>query len=255
VSLRPDLQKWYSVFLTKQEAAHAFRTGFVSVRLSDTFDSCTNSVVDAIECYACKFTMISSWMPCFVQSLVPRPSKSEAGDGYATPLSRMPSISLRLKVLAEMGSTIRPLKQLDKSQDGLLRRVLSDAVVAYNADISDSIDKILGAMNWDEDVQDAFRDSAVLDGCNRFLDQCQVLLKPNFIHSNWYQVDSPLRSCLTAASKVVASRPLEYRAFFGNGSTLGDSSSRALMECFKSSDASLTMIPDLVDLCRTCLVE
>lgn len=251
MSLRPDLQQWYSFFLTKQETAQAFRTGFVAIRLSDTFDSCTNSVVDAIECYAIKATAISSWLPCSVQSVVPSPSETEEIDGGP---SLTPSLSLSLEALAEIGSTLRPLKPLGESQVGLLRRLVTDAVVAYSPTISDSVDAILGALNWDGDAQDAFRDNAILDGCHRFLQKCHELLGTPLNHSNWHQVSPPLQCCLLAASKVVANRPLEYRAYFGNGSTLGDTSSRALVECFKLSDASLTMIPDLVDLCCTCIV-
>jgi hypothetical protein len=250
LSLRPDLQQWYSIFLTKQETAQVFRTGFVTIRLSETFDSCTNSVVDAIECYAINLSAISSWLPCSVQSVAPYPSETEDIDGGP---SLMPSLSLSLEALGEIGSTLRPLKPLGESQVGLLRRLVTDAVVAYNPDISDSIDAILGALNWDDDAQDAFRDNAILDGCHRFLQKFQELLGTPLKHSNWHQVSSPLRCCLIAASKVVANRPLEYRAYFGNGATFGDTSSRALVGCFKLSDASLTMIPDLVDLCCTCV--
>lgn len=249
--LQPDLQQWYTVFLTQQEATQAFRIGFVTIRLSDTFDSCTNSVVDAIECYACKLTMISCWIPGAVQSVASRPAKDEQGKAGSSTQPLTPSLSFCLEVLAELASILRPLKPLDESQIGLLRRLLSDTVVVYNAAMSDSIDAILSALHWDEDAQDEFRDAAVLDGCNRVLDRCREMLKPTVVHSNWHRVSSPLRCCLKAASKVVAMRPLEYRAFFGNRSTLGDVSSGALVECFKSSDASLAMLPDLVDLCRT----
>lgn len=254
MSLRPDLQQWYSVFLTKQEAARAVRTGFVLIRLSDTFDSCTNSVVDAIECYACKLAEISSWIPYSVQSVVPCPPKTDAVDVRESPPSTKPSRELSLEALAELGSTLRPLKPLDEPHVVLLRRLVSDAAVVYSSAISDIIDAILGALNWDDDAQEAFRDNAILNGCNRFLVQCPTLLQPPLIHSNWYQVSSPLRCCLMAASAVVASRPLEYRTFFGNGSTLGDAASQALVDGFKSSDASLALIPDLVNLCRTCVM-
>jgi hypothetical protein len=250
--LVPGVSKWYVVFLSQQEIAQAFRNGFVSIRVSEAFDGSKSSILDALECYACGYSSLSSWMPRALQSVVSSTTKQESYPSHAGDTGLKKCLSSNINALSSVASLLRPLKTLSSSDADVFRQLVSDAAVAFSDELFLSIGSVLEALGWEDETRDLLRDRAVLDGCSAFLHSCQEKLKSPHLLRNWQRYHLPLESCLKAASKVVATRPLNYLTRYGTGLTVGAKASQVLVGCFEKSDASLRVMPYLVELCRKC---